>query len=226
MSSPISPTVVVLIVCNAVWGQEQSLRPGINDSFAEPVVGEWVERFEREGREVYDQRDAIIAASGISPGMVVADVGAGTGLFTRLIAATVGPEGLVYAVDISDEFIANIQQRARESGTENIQGVVCSADDVRLAPASVDLVYVCDTYHHFEYPYKTMASIHKALRPHGRLVVVDFERIEGVSTEWVLGHVRAGKRDVRQEIEAAGFRWVADKTDLMKENYLMIFEKV
>ena len=85
--------------------QEQSIRPGINRHFADPDWQQWVNTFERTGREVYDKRHAIVAASKVRPGMAVADVGAGTGLFTRLFAAAVEPGGTVYAIDISSSFI-------------------------------------------------------------------------------------------------------------------------
>jgi ubiquinone/menaquinone biosynthesis C-methylase UbiE len=205
--------------------QDQSLRPGINQPFDKPAVGEWLERFEKEGREVYDKRQALVATCQISPGMSVADVGAGTGLFTLLFAQQVGPAGHVYAVDISDEFIESIQERAAQAELNNIQGVICAVDDAKLAPASVDVVYICDTYHHFEFPYKTMASIFKALKPGGRVVVVDFQRIPGTSSDWVMGHVRAGREEVRQEIESVGFKLQEEKQDLLKENYVLVFGK-
>jgi ubiquinone/menaquinone biosynthesis C-methylase UbiE len=211
--------------CVLAGAQDQSLRPGINQQFDKPLVSEWVERFEKEGREVYDKRQALVAVCQISPGMSVADVGAGTGLFTLLFAQQVGPAGHVYAVDISDEFIESIQQRAAQDGLNNIQGVICAVDDAKLAPTSVDVVYICDTYHHFEFPYKTMASIFKALRPGGRLVVVDFQRIPGTSSDWVMGHVRAGRDEVRQEIESVGFALQDEKQDLLKENYVLVFGK-
>lgn len=205
--------------------QDQSVRPGINESFNAPVVKEWVERFEREGREVYDKRDEVVAACNISPGMAVADVGAGTGLFTRLFAQAVGDAGRVYAVDISDEFVDAIVTHADSSGVKNIRGVVCGVDDAKLPPNSVDVVYICDTYHHFEFPYKTMASIYKALKPDGRLVLVDFHRIEGKSSDWIMGHVRAGKDEVQKEVEGVGFKLLEEKPELLTENYVLVFGK-
>lgn len=210
----------------AAWGQEKSVNPGINESFQSPDVGQFVERFEREGREVYALREEIVAACGLKPGMHVADVGAGTGLFTRLFAAKVGPRGRVYAVDIAEEFVAHVAESARQQGLKNVVGVVCSADDARLPANSVDLVFLCDTYHHFEFPQKTMRSLHKALRPGGRLVLIDFQRIEGESSDWILGHVRAGQEVFTAEIKAAGFRQVAEKKDLLDDNYFVVFEKV
>ena len=205
--------------------QEESVAPGINNEYIDPNPEQWVERFEREGREVYDQREAIVAACNIQPGMDIADVGAGTGLFVPLLARQTGPSGRVYAVDISEEFIRLILSRAKMEGLKHVEGIVCDPDDTKLPENSVDLVFVCDTYHHFEYPQKSLASIHRALRPGGRLVIVDFERIPGTSSAWILNHVRAGKEVFRAEIEAAGFKLI-DEPKLLKENYILRFTKV
>ncbi|MCA9168692.1 MAG: methyltransferase domain-containing protein [Planctomycetales bacterium] len=208
-----------------VAAQEQSVKPGINANFDSPVVQEWVERFEKEGREVYDKREQIVELCQIKPGQTVADVGAGTGLFTRLFAQAVGDDGKVMAVDISDEFIDNILQRAKEARLSNIEGVICAPDDAKLSPNSVDVVYICDTYHHFEFPLKTMASIFKALKPDGRVVLVDFKREAGQSSDWVMGHVRAGQKTVREEVESVGFKQLSEQNELLKENYIMVFGK-
>jgi predicted methyltransferase len=88
------------------------------------------------------------------------------------------------------------------------------------------LVFICDTYHHFEFPFKTMASIHEALRPGGQVIVIDFHRIEGKSREWVLGHVRAGQEVVVKEITQSGIKMVGEEKLPLKENYFVRFEKV
>lgn len=203
--------------------QDKSVNPGINKSFQDPSVGSFEKRFEKEGREVYDQRQTIIKELGIKPGMTVADIGAGTGLFTRMLAPAVGKEGKVYAVDIAKSFVEHSVKSAKEEGWSNVEGLVCKADDAMLPPGSVDLVFICATYHHFEFPSKTMASIHKALRPGGRLVVVDFERIEGKTREWLLKHVRAGKELVTKEIVASGFE-LEKEVPMFKENYFLKFK--
>jgi len=224
---PIFPSILVFAVSTFVLplsGQEESVNPGINDSYQDPDPSTYVERFEREGREVYDNRRIIVEKLDLKPGMAVADVGCGTGLFTRLIARDVGPESKVYAVDIAETFVNHTLFSSRARGLRNVEGVVCAPDDVRLPENSVDLVFICDTYHHFEFPQKTMSSIRRALRPGGRLVVLDFERIEGVSSDWILGHVRAGKEVFRSEIEAAGFR-LREELDLFEQNYFLVFEE-
>lgn len=205
-------------------GQETSVRPGINKPFENPDVKEFVGKFEVESREVFVKRKDIVAAYKLKPGMAVADIGAGTGLFTRLFAKEVGPSGKVYAVDISKNFVEHILKTCKEEGLKNVVGVVCRPDSVELPPQSVDLAFICDTYHHFEFPFKTLASIHRALRPGGRMVVVDFKRIPGVSSEWVLNHVRAGQETVTKEILSCGFR-VVEEPKVLKENYYLVFEK-
>jgi len=222
-ASLLALTVVAASVLPAVaTGQERSVRPGVNDSFVDPDVTQFVERFEREGREVYDHRKELVAACGLKPGMSVADVGAGTGLHTMLFSQQVGDDGKVYAVDISPKFIDHIAAKCRENHVNNVVGVVCSADDVNLPPNSIDVAFICDVYHHFEYPYKTMASIRRALRPGGHVIVVDFERIDGVSSEWIMGHVRAGRETVMQEILDSGFELV-DAPKLLTESYVLKF---
>jgi len=205
--------------------QEKSVRPGINEPFQNPKAEEFVTRFEREGRDAFDHREAIVKAIGLKPGMVVADVGAGTGLFTRLFAKEVGPEGKIFAVDIAENFVRHNEQQAREAGLKNVVGVVCRPDNVNLAPNSIDLAYICDTYHHFEFPQKTMRSIHAALRPRGQVILIDFHRIEGKSSEWTMSHVRAGQEVFCQEIIDAGFKQVEEKPDLLKESYFVRFAK-
>ena len=205
-----------------------SARPGLNDNFLKPDldVTEWIDRFEVESREVFSARAAVVKACELKSGMSVADVGAGTGLYTHLFAEAVGESGRVFAVDISPRFLQHINASLDENGVEHVTTVLGSAKNVRLPDASVDLVYVCDTYHHFEYPEETLASIHKALKPKGSLVVIDFERIPGKSRDWIIGHVRAGKDVFRSEIESAGFGFVEEvKIDGFEENYFLRFRK-
>ncbi len=223
MRSLLVPAMILASVVST-HAQEKSVNPGINDNFQNPEPKEFVERFEKEGREVYDNREAIVAKLGLKPGMSVADVGAGTGLFTRLLAEQVGAEGKVYAVDIAKTFVDHTVMSSHARGLKQVEGIVCTPDDTKLPPASVDLVFVCDTYHHFEFPQKTMVSIARALKPGGRVALLDFERIEGKSSDWIMGHVRAGKEVFLKEIEDAGFEFV-EEFDLFEENYFVVLRK-
>lgn len=214
---------------NAQQEQEKkSVKPGINANFLDPNldVDDFVKRFEIESREVFGSRLEILKHCEIEPSSSIADIGAGTGIFTRLFARTVGAKGRVYAVDIAPNFLSHIRDQTQKLGMDNVTPVLCSEDSANLPDGSIDLAFICDTYHHFEYPAATLKSIHQALRNGGRLVVIDFERIPGKTRQWLLGHVRAGKEVFQKEIEEAGFKLIAEKEVIgFDENYFLIFEK-
>ncbi|GIW88782.1 MAG: hypothetical protein KatS3mg108_3106 [Isosphaeraceae bacterium] len=202
---------------------------GINRPFeaADLKVEEFVERFESEDREIYAKRQEIVEFVGLKPGESVADVGAGTGLFTRLFAEKVGPEGRVYAVDIAKPFLEHIERSARERGWRHVRTVLGDQESTHLPEESLDVVFICDTYHHFEKPDRVMASIHRALKPGGRLVLVEFDRREGVSSAFVLNHIRASRGEFEAEIEAAGFeKQDAGEPPSLRENFVTVFRKV
>jgi ubiquinone/menaquinone biosynthesis C-methylase UbiE len=207
---------------------EVSVRPGANEAFlSEDLdVDRYVEIFEGESREIYARRNEIVASLGITPGSAVADIGAGTGLFMGLFAEAVGESGRVFAVDISPKFIERLRTRASQPGLESVTVVLGKERSVELGEASIDLAFVCDTYHHFEYPRSTLASLHRAIRPGGSLVIVDFKRIPGESRDWVLEHLRAGEDVFTKEIEAAGFERVEQVAiEGLKENYVLRFRR-
>jgi predicted methyltransferase len=215
--------LLIFAVIPAV-AQEKSVKPGINKPFENPDLPEYLKKFEGESREIAAKAKDIVKACNLKPGMAVADVGAGTGLFTRKFAIEVGDKGKVYAVDISQPFLRYIEKTSVESGIKNVETVLCDQFSTKLPKNSVDLVFICDTYHHFEFPQRTLQTIYDALRPGGQLILIDFQRIEGKSSEFVMGHVRAGQEVFVREITAAGFK-VAGEESLLKENYFVRFEK-
>ncbi len=206
--------------------REASVRPGVNRDYAGDFDFESQRRrLEGESREIYRERAAIVAAIGARPGEALADIGAGTGVFTELFAREVGAAGLVFAIDISPKFIAYIAERAAEQNLSCVRPQLCREDSIGLPERSIDIAFLCDTYHHLEFPRSTLRSIRDALRPGGRLYVLDFERIPGVSPQWVLDHVRAGREEVIAEIEREGYD-LAATLDLagLRENYFLRFE--
>jgi ubiquinone/menaquinone biosynthesis C-methylase UbiE len=225
-ASSVVIATVLTVLCSGslVLAQDTSLKPGINKSYENPDVEKRVKQFEGESREISQKRREIVDVCELKLGLNVADIGAGTGLFSRLFAKEVGPKGTVYAVDISSEFIDHILKTSKEQDLKNVKGIVCSPDSTKLPPNSVDLAFICDVYHHFEFPYKTMATVHKALRPGGRLIVIDFKKIPGVSKEWIFGHVRCDQKEVTAEIVEAGFELI-DTPDIMEEQYVLRFKK-
>lgn len=207
---------------------EASVKPGVNKNFVDPNldVDSYIKRFEIESREVFLTRERILAACEIEKGDTVADVGAGTGLFSRMFSVEVGDEGWVYSVDIAPRFLEHINKENAKFELSNLTGVLCAENSVNLPPKSSDVVFVCDTYHHFEYPKSTLASIRRALKDDGHLIVIDFERIEGTTRKFLMGHVRAGKEVFLAEILEAGFTLVEEKKiDGFQENYFLKFKK-
>jgi SAM-dependent methyltransferase len=200
----------------------------LNQQFQDPDldVGEFVERFESDSREIYARRREIVEAVGLRPGRAVADIGSGTGLFAWLFAERVGPEGTVYAVEIAPAFLKYIGEQARQRGLEKVVRPVRSTQEAtNLAPGSIDVAFVCATYHHFEHPEKILASIRRALRPGGRLVVIDFD-LRKDSSAFVRERARAPKGVYFKEIQAAGFVPVEAKPPLvLKDNFFAVFRR-
>ncbi len=208
-----------------------NLPSGINDSFLDPDmnVEEFIKRFEVESREVFAAREQILAAIELKPGMAVADIGSGTGLYLRPLSRSVGEEGQVYAIDISPKFVKHLRDRAKTEELSNVEVVLCSDSDVNLKADTIDRAFICDVYHHFEYPESSLKSIYRAMRNGGKLIVVDFHRAPDVSPErkqWLQGHIRAPLETFKQEIIDAGFQFETQvDIDGFTENYLLRFTK-
>jgi ubiquinone/menaquinone biosynthesis C-methylase UbiE len=194
----------------------------LNQSFNADAA-QWAARFEHEGRAIYDKRFEILDAMGLKPGMDVADIGAGSGLISRLIAQRVAPGGTVYAVDIAKNMVDHIARTAHEQKITNLKAVLGDPHSPQLPPNSVDVVCIIDAYHHFEYPKDMLAEINKALRPDGLLLLIDFKRIEGVSRPYILKMVRAGEGTFTDEFLNAGFELIERREDMFPENYLLKF---
>lgn len=207
---------------------EKSAPPkDINKPFQNPDVKDYVKKFETESREVYAKRKEIVRTLGLKPGMAVADVGAGTGAFTKEVAEEVGPKGKVYAVDVSPAFLAHIAAESKRRGHDHVATIQGTQESTNLPENSVDVAFLVDVYHHVEKPPAVLGSIHRALRPGGHLVVVEFDRREKASSKFVLGHIRADKATFLKEIESAGFERVAvEDGPKFRENFLAKFRKV
>ncbi len=207
-------------------GHSKQVDPQINAQFQKGNVKDFIKRFENNDREVYLKRREIAEILDLKPGMAVADVGAGTGLFTRLFADAVGAGGKVYAVDVSKDFLDHIADDAKSHGQPQIATVRGTQNSTNLPAGSVDVVFLCDVYHHLENHEKILASIHQALRPGGMIFLVEFDRVEGRSTGFVLKHIRATQAEFRQEIKQAGFRPLEiPRAPRLKENFIAKFQK-
>lgn len=176
----------------------------------------------RETRVEEEQPAAMLDALKIPPGSIVADVGAGAGYHTIPLARRVGPEGTVLATDVQPEMIQMLKQRAQAEGVSNVKPLLCSQRDTKLPDGKVDLVLMVDVYHECTDPEATLLGLHKALRPGGRLVLVEF-RGEDPEVPIKPEHKMTVKQ-VRREVEPQGFTF---KTSLefLPWQHVIIFEK-
>jgi SAM-dependent methyltransferase len=200
------------------------LTADLNGRYAQETdVAQWRDRFERPSREVHDKRAQIVAAIGLRRGEHVADIGAGTGLYTFEFAKAVGKSGGVVAVDVQDYFLEYLGEQAKSRGLRNVTTVKASQRSVGLPPDSVDVAFLCDAYHHIEHPAPYLASVLAALKPGGRLVIVDYAKVDGAKP-FIAEHVRDTPTAFRREIEAAGFRFVRAE-EFLHENFMFVFER-
>lgn len=132
----------------------------------------WLERQEREREE---RTDLLLSALAIQPGMVVADVGAGTGYLSRRMAPSVMPGGKIIALDVQPEMVRILENRIKSSGLTQIEARLSEVDDVKLPTGTVDMVVMVDVYHELAFPFEVMTSVMKALKPGGRVVFVEYK---------------------------------------------------
>lgn len=189
-----------------------------------PVMGasgaDWLER---PGRDEEQRPDEIVRTMGLKNGDVVADLGAGTGYFTRRLAKAVGPSGRVYAVDIQPEMLSRLKENMEKAGVRNVVSILGTNDDPKLPPGSLDWVLLVDVYHELQQPKATLARMRQALKPDGRVALVEY-RLEGLTAVHVREEHRMSTKQVLAEWEPAGFRLV-QLHEFLPVQHFFVFEK-
>jgi len=179
----------------------------------------WLERPEREREE---EPAKAVAALELKPGMTVADVGVGTGYFAFRMAAAVGEGGKVLGVDIQPEMLKLLKEAAEKRGAKNVEGVLGTEKDPKLPEGAVDLVLMVDVYHEFEWPYEMMAAIRKALKPKGRVALIEYRKED---PEVPIKEVhKMSEEQIKKEMAAAGLKHVKTVSVLPRQ-HLAIFER-
>lgn len=177
-------------------------------------------------REQTQKPGELIRSMGLEPGMTVADVGTGVGFMLPFLSRRVGPAGRVLAEDIFDDFLAGAKQIAENQKLSNIAFIKGTETDPNLPEGQVDMELVLDVYHHFDYPEKMLAALRKALKPDGKLVVVDYYKRESAMPEGrALTHIRLDMPDVIKEIEANRFHLIMEKEHIKNVQYMLVLEK-
>lgn len=179
----------------------------------------WLEREEREREE---GSALLLAELALKPGFIVADVGAGSGWYSRRIAPLLGSEGRVYAVDIQPEMLELLRALPRQPGAARIEPVLGAVDAVNLPAASVDLAIMVDVYHELEYPWEMLESLIASVKPGGRIVFVEY-RGEDRRVPIKALH-KMTEEQVRREAEAHHLQWLRTARSLPWQ-HVVIFER-
>jgi protein-L-isoaspartate O-methyltransferase len=182
-------------------------------------AADWLERPEREAEE---RPDLLLAALKLKPGDAVADIGAGSGYYTRRLATIVGPTGIVYAVDIQQEMLDLLTNKMAELKLHNVQPVLGTITDPKLPRAAVDLILLVDVYHEFDFPYEMTREMCAGLKPGGRLVFVEF-RGEDPKVPIKTVH-KMSEAQVRKEMSHQPLEWVETLEPLPRQ-HIIIFKK-
>ena len=180
---------------------------------------EWLER---SGRAREERPDLLLAALALTPGMTVADVGAGTGYYTWQIAQKVGSTGRVYAVDVQPEMIALLNTQMKQRNVSNVVSQLGTERDTRLPAGTLDLALMVDVYHELEYPDEVLDSIVRALKPGGKVVFVEY-RAEDPKVQIKPVH-KMSETQVRLEAMRHGLQWERTITTLPIQ-HVIVFRK-
>ena len=211
LAAALSLSAQVAGQANAGYQTEQQ-RKNVAQGLADPA------------RDEKQKPGELIRAMGLQPGMAVADVGTGVGYMLPFLSRRVGADGKVYAEDIFDDFLAAAKGRAKDLG--NVTFVKGTETDPKLPDGALDIVMVLDVYHHFDYPEKMLAAIHKSLKPDGKLVVVEYyKRQEAMPGGRALTHIRLDMPDVIKEVEANHFHLISEKEHIPNSQYMLVLRK-
>jgi cyclopropane fatty-acyl-phospholipid synthase-like methyltransferase len=173
--------------------------------------------FEDRGRDLRQKPEEVLKALDLKPGQVIVDLGAGKGYFTWRFARAVGPNGKAIGLEIEADLVDKMESDAKRRGLENYEARLVSADDPGLAPGSVDVVFLCDTYHHIADRVSYFAKIKSSLKPAGKLVILDLVR-NGRNA----GH-SVVREEVVKELRQAGFHLRRELDFLLPRQYFFEF---
>lgn len=204
----------------ATTGALFAATPGSRHDFAD--VEHWRGIFDDPTRDAWQKPRELVAALGLRPGMWVADLGAGTGYFSRYLDAAVGPTGVVFAIDTEPTLVAHLRARAEQERTTSVIPVLASSDDPRLPPHALDLVLIVDTYHHLDDRLAYLKRLGGTLKADGRIAIVEWQKRDlpvGPPPEHKLARTQ-----VIAEMQAASYVLTAEPA-LLPHQYVLIFKR-
>jgi arsenite methyltransferase len=208
---------IIVFAQDAVQRDPHQMRGLHNDPMA------YIGSLEDPKRDAYQKPQEVLAALNLSPGEVIADIGAGSGYFTFSLARHVSERGTIYAVDVSPDMILHINRRIRDLKVSNVVSILADPDDPLLPAASVNRFFFCDSWHHIENQTKYLSSMKRLLKPRGEIVVIDFHKKElpvGPPLE-----MRIAREDLITQMEDNGFRLAKEHTFLPYQYFLVFTAK-
>lgn len=181
----------------------------------------WLERTTREQEE---RLSLLPKALKLKPGMAIADIGAGSGVISVILADHISPGGTLYAVDVQQEMLDLLNQKLKKAGVTNIKPVLGTQKSPGLKPASIDLAIMVDVYHEFEFPYEMMQEISRALKPKGRVVLVEYRK-EDPAVPIKLVH-KMSEAQAKKEVSRPdlNLKW-KETIGILPRQHILVFEK-
>ena len=184
-------------------------------------INEYIHHLEGSGRDEYQNPDEVIRALDLKPGMIIADIGAGSGYFTRRFSRAIGPTGTVIAVDVEQKMLDYNQQHIGDLGpTSHTQFILATPEDPSLPAGHVNLIFFCNVYHHLDDTEAYIEKTKTALAPNGRIVVIDFYHDERSGKLSFPKHHLVPQERVMKDMQTAGFKLVKEHTFLPRQYFL------
>ena len=187
---------------------------------ADTLVSKW----EGPGRDKWQLPESIIEELGIKPGQTVADIGSGGGYFTVRLSKEVGDNGKVYAVDVEKKFLDSIAERLKEENLSNVELIHAKLDDPQLAEESVDMIFICNVWHHVAGREAYIWKLYSALKPNGKMVVIDFRYQQPQLKPVNIDH-RIPRSQTLKLAREGGFKLHGEYLFLPRQ-YFLVFKKV
>jgi ubiquinone/menaquinone biosynthesis C-methylase UbiE len=187
---------------------------GASAQLAPRKADEWVTTLEGPQRVATQKIDQVLAKLSLKPGMVVADIGAGSGLFSRPLAKAVAPAGKVYAVDIQQDLLDHINQRDKEENIRNVQTVLGEFDDPKLPARDVDLAFINDVLHHIQHRAVYLKALGTYMKPSGRIAIIEMNKDDPNTPHKNQPELLVGRDEILKWMSDAGFKLVDEHPDL------------
>ena len=218
LAGMVSSLLPLLAFSAMACAQQSSMPPKTEDR----PLQDRIVSMERAERDAWQKPDGVIKALDLKNHEVVADIGAGTGYFSRRLAQAVAPNGKVYAVDVAADILSYLKERADRENLQNIVTIASRPEDPMLPANSVDLAFFCDTTHHIEHRVEFYRKLSPAVKVHGRMAIIDYPPDSPHAPH--KPEQLVPRSQVISEAEQAGFKFIKD-IQFLPYHYFLIFEK-